>query len=265
MVDEKKIGELLDVAIVAGLEGTDFVTSFDVETLQDGYNGIGPQFLPPRIRDRVTDFLSIFEAAALIHDLRFSKGDGSRSGFNYANWEFFRNCRKLAKQAYPWYSWRRYRALAVADALADAVCSDGGWSAWRSASTALAQVAFFAFAAAVALALGCAGIPKAKDVSLGGMYANAATETVAIGKAKITTLPESIESFVAHYSEDTAWLSPTTKTRFLDIYMTGTNSTSAASNVVDTICRAFVEMKGAGNGEGGSPNAEAQSGGGRGE
>ena len=124
-----------------------------------------------------------------------------------------------------------------------------------------AQIAFFACAAAVAALCGCAGIPKAKDVSLGGMYANAATETVAIGKAKITTLPESIESFVAHYSEDTAWLSPTTKTRFLDIYMTGTNSTSAASNVVDTICRAFVEMK-AGNVESGSSNAETQSGGG---
>ena len=109
----------------------------------------------------------------------------------------------------------------------------------------LAQIAFFASAAAVAALAGCASIPKAKDVSLGGMYANAATETVAIGKAKITTLPESIESFVAHYSEDTAWLSPTTKTHALDIYMTGTNCTAAASNVVDTICRAFVETKGA--------------------
>ena len=103
-----------------------------------------------------------------------------------------------------------------------------------------------AAAAAVAALVGCASIPKAKDVSLGGMYANAATETVAIGKAKITTLPESIESFVAHYSEDTAWLSPATKTRFLDVYMTGTNCTAGASQVVESICKAFVGMK-AGN------------------
>ena len=113
---------------------------------------------------------------------------------------------------------------------------------------AAAQIAFFAAAAAVAALVGCAGIPKAKDVSLGGMYANAATETVAIGKAKITTLPESIESFVAHYSEDTAWLSPSTKTRFLDVYMTGTNCTAGASQVVESICKAFVMMK-TGNGD----------------
>lgn len=106
------------------------------------------------------------------------------------------------------------------------------------------QLAFIAAIIAAAYFLsGCATAPKAKDVSLKGMYGNAATETVAIGTAKITMLPESLESFVAHYSEDTAWLRPSEKTHALDIYMTGTNCTCSASKVVDAICKAFVEKK----------------------
>ena len=89
---------------------------------------------------------------------------------------------------------------------------------------------------------GCSTPKKVRDIELKGMYANAATETVAIGTAKITMLPESLESFVAHYSEDTAWLRPSEKTHALDIYMTGTNCTSSASKVVDAICKAFVDV-----------------------
>lgn len=140
MTDEKKIGELLNVAIVAGLEGTDFVTSFGIGELARCYNGIGPEFLPPAVREKVSSHLSLFEPAALVHDMRYSNGDGSRYRFNYANWEFQVNCRKIAKRAYPWYSWRRYRALAVADILVDAVCSDAGWVAWTTASNTNKEV-----------------------------------------------------------------------------------------------------------------------------
>ena len=119
--------------------------------------------------------------------------------------------------------------------------------------TALRIVVLFVCLACAYLLAGCVA-PRAKDVALKGMYANGATETVAIGSAKITLLPEAIESFVAHYSEDTAWLSPSTKTHALDIYMTGTNSTASASSVVDAICRAFVEAKT-------SPDAQAALGG----
>lgn len=87
---------------------------------------------------------------------------------------------------------------------------------------------------------GCSSAPKAKAADVKGMYANAATETVAIGAARITILPEAIESFVARYREDTAWLSPATKTHELEIFMTGTNSTQNASAVVKEICNAFV-------------------------
>jgi len=90
---------------------------------------------------------------------------------------------------------------------------------------------------------GCTSAPRAKDVNLRGLYANPASETVAIGSAKITLLPDTIESFVAHYEEDTAWLNPDKKTHALDIYMTGTNSTSSAQGVIEAICKAFAAQQ----------------------
>lgn len=96
------------------------------------------------------------------------------------------------------------------------------------------------FTAALALALvGCQSAPKNKDIKARGMYANAATETVAIGEVKVTCLPEGEEAFVVHYSEDTAWLRPNEKTHFLDLYMTGKESVKSASSIVRNICLAF--------------------------
>ena len=134
MADEKKIEELLFAAFAAELDGYDFIAAFTLAQLAEGYNGIGPEFLPAAVREKVTKYLSIFEPAALIHDLRNHVGDGTRRGFNYANLEFRANCLKLANRAYPWYSWKRYRARAVAFLLFDFVDGQPGWVAWCEAS-----------------------------------------------------------------------------------------------------------------------------------
>ena len=110
-----------------------------------------------------------------------------------------------------------------------------------------------ALAALALIFSGCNTPPRAKDIMLKGMYGNAASETLAIGSARITLLPDSIESFVAHYDEDTGWLNSSMKLRRLDIYMTGTNCTASASNVVDSICRTLGELKSAAN-----PDSQAE-------
>ena len=130
MCDESKIDELVKAAVEAELDGVEFLQEFDYATLCREYNGIGPEWAGERVRAKVTKYLALFEPAALIHDLRNYKSDGSRFNFNYANFEFLANCRKLANRAYPWYSWRRYRARAVAYALYDFVDGEGGWKAW---------------------------------------------------------------------------------------------------------------------------------------
>lgn len=85
---------------------------------------------------------------------------------------------------------------------------------------------------------GCTG-PRLVDAEAKGMYVNAATETLAIGEGSITTIPADREAFAGHYEEDTAWLSPSTKTHKFDVFIVGSNSTSQATSVVKDICQAF--------------------------
>lgn len=128
---KEDIEELLKIAVVADLEGLEFLQGFDYATLCREYNGIGPEWAGETVREKATRYLSLFEPAALVHDMRNYMSDGSRKGFNYANMEFLENCLKLADHAYPWWNWRRYRARLVAHALYDFVRSEGGWKAWQ--------------------------------------------------------------------------------------------------------------------------------------
>ena len=131
MESVEKIEKLMARAREAGLDGLDFLATFSVAELAREYNGIGPEWAGAKVRGVATDQLALFEPAALVHDLRNYMSDGTEASFHYANQEFLLNCFKLADHAYPWYSWRRYRARFVAQALFDFVESPGGWRAWR--------------------------------------------------------------------------------------------------------------------------------------
>ena len=131
MKTEKEIDGLVKAAVLAGLDGVEFIQDFDYATLCREYNGIGPEWAGAPIREKTTRWFAVFEPAALVHDMRNYMSDGSRKGFNYANMEFHENCLKLADHAYPWWNWRRYRARLVAHALYDFVRGDGGWKAWQ--------------------------------------------------------------------------------------------------------------------------------------
>ena len=134
MTDKAKICELLNTAKAANLHGYDFLVNLGIETLQDGYNGIGPEFLDPKLREKVSELLSIFEPAALGHDLRNEFSDGTREGFEYANDEFLKNCLRLADYHYCFINPRRYRARAVARILYKFVSAENfGWRAWLEA------------------------------------------------------------------------------------------------------------------------------------
>ena len=95
--------------------------------------------------------------------------------------------------------------------------------------------------ASAALA-GCQSPSKLRDIELKGMYVNGYSEQLAIGMGRITSIPGEREAFVAHYREDTAWLSPSTKTHELDLMIVGTNSTVNAAAVVASICEAFKDV-----------------------
>lgn len=133
METKEKIEQLMDAAVVSNLDGIELFAQYNIDTIRESYNGIGPEFFPAELRAKVTEHLAIFEPAALLHDLRNEFSDGTRWSFNYANYEFHENCLRLANRKYPWYSWRRYAARHVAHLLYKFVSGENGWRAWIEA------------------------------------------------------------------------------------------------------------------------------------
>lgn len=89
---------------------------------------------------------------------------------------------------------------------------------------------------------GCQTGERSRTIDAAGMYANPASETLAIGNVRVVATPKGEESAVIRYGEDNAWLSPSMKLHELEIFMTGSNSVSQASKIVDSIQSAFVAV-----------------------
>ena len=141
---EAHVAALRQKAYKLGLYGAS-VLSVPLADLAKHYNGCGPESLPAAAREKLTTYLAIFEPAFLIHDCRFAMGDGSTAAFHAANTELEYNLRRIAKATYPWYNWRRYRALAAADLITGA-CDRFGWVAYiAAAKTAVLALTALAF------------------------------------------------------------------------------------------------------------------------
>ena len=89
---------------------------------------------------------------------------------------------------------------------------------------------------------GCKSTAKMRDIELKGMYVNGYSEVLALGWGRLTSIPGDKEALAAHYEEDTAWLQPNVKTHKIDIFMVGTNSSQNATQVIESICKAFAEV-----------------------
>lgn len=109
--------------------------------------------------------------------------------------------------------------------------------------TTAMQLAFVAALIATAYFLsGCSTPKKVRDIELKGMYVNGYSEVVAIGAGRLTSIPGEREALAAHYEEDTAWLSPSTKTHKFDIFLVGTNSVENSTEIISSICKAFSDV-----------------------
>jgi len=97
------------------------------------YNGAGPDRLPDFGRDILSEFLSLFKGAFVIHDYDYDRSDKSRIGFNTANERMLRNMMKILDKEYPLskvLKWPlRVRWWLRAGAAYRAV-KKWGWSAW---------------------------------------------------------------------------------------------------------------------------------------
>lgn len=91
------------------------------------------------------------------------------------------------------------------------------------------------------VALLCGGCAtKTRSVDLNGMYLSEAG-TLAIGSVEVQSAPVGEETAAIRYTEDTAWLSPSTKTHEIRILLTGTNSVASAEAICASICDAFTK------------------------
>ena len=94
------------------------------------------------------------------------------------------------------------------------------------------------FAAGMALLAVCSGCAtKTRNIDLDGMYFTEAG-SLAIGSIEVMASPAGEESAAIRYAEDTAWLSPSTKTHEIKILLTGTNAVHSATSIVSNICAA---------------------------
>ena len=109
-----------------------WVACFEPEELAFVYNGIGPEWLPLSIREKLTEYLAIFAPACFIHDFHYWIGDGSREDFIYANDILEANCRKCINAETKWYQLLRRSAGYYAAHLIAEACRRYGWSAYRA-------------------------------------------------------------------------------------------------------------------------------------
>lgn len=105
---------------------------------------------------------------------------------------------------------------------------------------AAASLLFWPLITLLAIGTLCGCATKTRNVEIDGMYAQVETATVAIGSVDVMAAPVGEESAIIKYDEDTGWLSPSTKLHSIKIQLTGTNCTSCVTDIVSSVCRAFV-------------------------
>lgn len=132
---KKKLAEitaLIKKACDLKLTDAGWVACFAPEELAAVYNGIGPEWLPISIREKLTKYLAIFAPACLIHDFHYWIGDGTLKDFNYANDTLEANCRKCINAETKWYQLLRRAAGYYAAHLIAEACRRYGWSAYST-------------------------------------------------------------------------------------------------------------------------------------
>ena len=150
----------------------------------------------------------------------------------------------IGVRLFGWITYLRHTPESVAEArrhiqLAFATTADARQQENKKGKSKMKKLTM-AIAAAAAIALtGCA--TKSRSFDAKGMYISD-TGQLAVGVVHVDAIPDGADSAVIHYTEDTALLSPATKTHDIDIILTGTNSVGSANGIVKSICNAFVQV-----------------------
>ncbi len=132
-MEKESVEVLASYACGIGLDhDEDFALASEAELAQ-AYNGIGPEWLPSSLRDRITERFEDVAPACLIHDWDYAHGDGTRSDFYAANFRLRDNIYKIAGSRHtPIISWGWWKLRLIGKAFCDA-CNEYGWTAYKAA------------------------------------------------------------------------------------------------------------------------------------
>jgi len=124
------IADLRALCVAADLEGREVLDPYTDTELRLLYNRLGPDSFPAWLRNALSDINSWLEPAALIHDVEWSRSDGTREGFTASNNRLRRNGHRLAVHLFRWYDPRRYLYQNRASRFSN-YCQLFGFSAWK--------------------------------------------------------------------------------------------------------------------------------------
>lgn len=116
------IHDLIARAEAYGLDLGPHLADMTPDEIAAAYNGIGAEWMPAPIRDRLTTDYADLEPSAMIHDVDYRRANGSITEFHAANARLRANIIATANAvATPFITWRWWRLRLAATAYFEAV------------------------------------------------------------------------------------------------------------------------------------------------
>ena len=132
MLNECDLAKYIEKAIQLRLAGYEILLEHTLDEIISCANGIGPASFPDWLREKIDRANPTLAPAAVIHDLRYEYGKGTRADFLQANADLEINGKLLADDAYgpcnPARYWVRFKAHEFRKA-----CDKFGYSAYLKA------------------------------------------------------------------------------------------------------------------------------------
>lgn len=121
--------ELKASAKKLGLRRVDTLDKVSDETMEEEFNGVGPDSWPALLRDILSYVLEDVLEAVLVHDMDYVVG-GDEAEFHDSNKALEDNVRLIAKKKYHFWNARRYFLRELAPKLREWT-DDYGWPGWN--------------------------------------------------------------------------------------------------------------------------------------
>ena len=132
MITQGQMAIYVDRACKLKLIGWRMLLKHTIPELGILTNGIGPENFSPRLRNLIDNLNPSILCASVLHDMRYTYGNGTKTDFLQANADLEINADVCAEFAYGWYNPARYWVKLQAKKF-KVICDDFGWDAYLAA------------------------------------------------------------------------------------------------------------------------------------